>query len=306
MAENSRRNFLKSMALVGGTSLAGIDLLARESEFHPEAMGVLVDIGVCIGCRNCEHACKEAHNLPLGNCDGIHDREVFKEFRRPCPDALTVVNEFPNEKNSLLPYNVKYQCMHCNDPACASACIVGAFEKTKHGAVVWDTDKCIGCRYCMVACPFQVPTFEYEEALKPDISKCDFCYARTSKGALPACVQSCPVEALTYGSRPEVLRLAKKRIERNPDKYIDKVYGEVEVGGTSWLYIAPKEFEEYKFPKLGSDPAPGVTEAIQHGIFAYFIPPIALFAWLGGVMWMNKRKKEITASLNEEGEESHE
>jgi formate dehydrogenase iron-sulfur subunit len=306
MAENSRRNFLKSIALVGGTSLAGIDLLARESEFHPEAMSVLVDIGVCVGCRNCEHACKEAHNLPLGNCDGTHGREVFKEFRRPCPDALTVVNEFPNEENSLLPYNVKYQCMHCNDPACVSACIVGAFEKTKHGAVVWDSGKCIGCRYCMVACPFQVPTFEYEEALKPDISKCDFCYDRTSKGALPACVQSCPVEALTYGTRTEILRLARKRIERNPDKYIDKVYGEVEVGGTSWLYIAPKEFEEYKFPTLGEAPAPGVTEAIQHGIFAYFIPPIALFAWLGGVMWMNKRKKEITASLNEEEEESHE
>jgi Fe-S-cluster-containing dehydrogenase component len=261
-------------------------------------MGVLVDVGVCVGCRNCEYACKVAHNLPAQDNESYHNREVFDEFRRPSPTSLTVVNEFENPDNKLVPHNVKYQCMHCLEPGCASACIVGAFAKNSDGSVVWDTDKCIGCRYCMVACPFQVPTFEYDVALKPDIAKCDFCHSRTTDGLLPACVSKCPTEAITYGPREDILLLAKNRIKRYPDKYINHIFGEYEVGGTSWVYIAPVEFEKLKFPELGESPAPGVTEAIQHGIFAYFIPPLALFSWLGGVMWISNRKVKL-AEQNE-------
>ncbi|OGU56922.1 MAG: 4Fe-4S ferredoxin, partial [Ignavibacteria bacterium GWF2_33_9] len=268
-------------------------------------MGVLVDVSGCVGCRNCEYACKVAHNLPAKDNEDFHKREVFDEFRRPSPASLTVVNEFDNPMNPLVPHNAKYQCMHCLEPACASACIVGAFEKKGNGAIVWNSDKCIGCRYCMVACPFQIPTFEFEVALKPNIAKCDFCYSRTEKGLLPACVANCPTEAITYGPRDEILLLAKKRIERYPEKYINYIFGENEVGGTSWIYIAPIEFEKLKFPVLGDKPAPGVTEAIQHGIFSYFIPPLALFGWLGGVMWMQKRKQQVEIQENEK-EANHE
>lgn len=306
MTENSRRDFLKqlsitSCAIAGATTLPS---LGKEPE-HYERMGVLVDVGVCVGCRNCEYACKVAHDLPAEDNEAYHNREVFDEFRRPSPASLTVVNEFENPNNALIPYNVKYQCMHCVEPACASACIVGAFSRHKTGAVVWNTEKCIGCRYCMVACPFQIPTFEYEVALKPNIAKCDFCINRTKKGLLPACVSKCPTEAITYGPRDEIIQLAKNRIRRYPDKYINQVFGESEVGGTSWIYIAPIEFTKLKFPELGDKPAPGVTEAIQHGIFAYFIPPLALFSWLGGVMWLSKRKNELSA-INEEKEEPNE
>jgi Fe-S-cluster-containing dehydrogenase component len=181
--------------------------------------------------------------------------------------------------------------MHCDYPACVSACIVGAISKTENGSVVWDTDMCIGCRYCMVACPFQIPTFEYEKALDPKIVKCDFCIDRTNEGKIPACVNICPVEALTYGTREELITEARRRIKNNPDKYYNHIFGEHEVGGTSWLYLADKNLADSVFPKLGDNPAPGVSESIQHGLFAYFVPPIAVYALLGGIMWLTKDKE---------------
>ena len=258
-------------------------------------MGVLVDTTVCIGCRRCEWACKTAHGFHAGDIENYSDQSVFSEMRRPGNNVYTTVNQYENPEKPHLPINVKVQCMHCDHPACVSACIVGAFSKREDGSVIWDTGKCIGCRYCMIACPFQIPTFEYEKALEPDIHKCDFCSDRTKKDILPGCVEICPVEALIYGKRRELIEIAEKRIELYPDKYIDKIYGHTEVGGTSWLYLASKEFEQLDFPKLGINPAPGVSESIQHGIFAYFVPPIALYALLGGVMWISKtrgKKKE--------------
>ena len=256
-------------------------------------MGVLVDTTVCVGCRNCEWACKDAHNLPAGDIETYEDRKILESKRRPDTTALTVVNEYSHGKNSSLPIDVKVQCMHCDHPACVSACIVGAFTKHENGSVTWDTDKCIGCRYCMAACPFQVPAFEYDKAINPLIMKCDFCFDRTKEGKLPACVSICPVEALTYGKRNELVMIAKERIKRNPDRYVDHVFGETEVGGTSWMYLASKDFVELDFPKLGKNPAPGVSESIQHGIFAYFVPPVSLYALLGGIMWISKRRKEL-------------
>jgi formate dehydrogenase iron-sulfur subunit len=296
MSGKSRRDFLKSTALIG----AGITGLATSTAkagpknvLSEDRMGVLVDTTVCVGCRNCEWACKTAHDLPAGSLDSYENREILKTKRRPDETALTVVNEYSPGKNSNLPLDVKVQCMHCDHPACVSACIVGAFSKNENGSVTWDTSKCIGCRYCMVACPWQVPSFQYDKALNPLIMKCDFCFERTKEGKLPACVEICPVEALTYGPRTELIRIARERIKRNPDKYVDHILGEYEVGGTSWMYLSSKKFAELDFPKLGEKPAPGVSESIQHGIFAYFVPPVSLYALLGGIMWITKRRKEF-------------
>ncbi|GAB4296222.1 MAG: hypothetical protein Kow0098_19210 [Ignavibacteriaceae bacterium] len=294
MAKQNRRDFLKAAALIGAAT-AGVNKpvkAAPKNILSPDRMGVLVDTTVCIGCRNCEWACKKAHDLPAGSIDNYSDRSVFRKFRRPDEKALTVVNEFPNPDHPSLPIDVKVQCMHCDHPACVSACIVGAFSKEENGSVIWDTDKCIGCRYCMVACPFQIPSFEYFEALKPDIQKCDFCYSRTREGLLPACVDICPVEALLYGKRTELIEIARDRIRRHPEKYIDHIYGENEIGGTSWLYLASRDFKKLRMPELGKDPAPGVSESIQHGIFAYFVPPASLYALLGGIMWITRKRKE--------------
>ena len=295
MSGKSRRDFLKSTALIGA-GVAGISSTAKagpQNILSEDRMGVLVDTTVCVGCRNCEWACKDSHNLPAGNLDSYEDRKVLDSKRRPDHTALTVVNEYSSGKNSNLPVDVKVQCMHCDHPACVSACIVGAFSKHENGAVTWDTDMCIGCRYCMAACPFQVPAFEYDKALNPMIMKCDFCIERTKEGKVPACVSICPVEALTYGSRTELVKIARERIKRNPDRYVDHIFGEYEVGGTSWMYLASKDFAELDFPNLGKNPAPGVSESIQHGIFAYFVPPVSLYALLGGIMWISKRRKEL-------------
>jgi Fe-S-cluster-containing dehydrogenase component len=222
-------------------------------------------------------------------------------MRRPDESAFTVVNQYENEKEINSPANVKVQCMHCDHPACVSACIVGAFTKKENGSVVWDTDKCIGCRYCMVACPFQIPSFEYDKALNPQIMKCDFCFERTKEGLLPACVDICPVEALTYGPRSELIKIAREKIKKSPGTYFEHIYGENEVGGTSWLYLAAHDLAKAKaLPNLSTKPAPGVSESIQHGIFAYFVPPASLYALLAGIMWLNKKKKESAGGVEEQ------
>jgi Fe-S-cluster-containing dehydrogenase component len=291
----SRRAFLKAGTAVGAAVVGLTPAVAQagpKNVLSPDRMGVLVDTTVCIGCRNCEWACKTAHGLETPPIETYEDTTPLEHMRRPDDRSLTVVNRYSNPRNPELPYTVKVQCMHCDHPACVSACIVGALSKQENGAVIWDTDRCIGCRYCMVACPFQIPAFEYGKALNPSILKCDFCFERRKQAQLPACVESCPVEALTYGPREELVRVAKEKVKRLPDRYVNHVFGELEVGGTDWLYLAGTDFANLEFPKLGSKPAPGVSESIQHGIFAYFVPPVSLYALLGAMMWIARHSRD--------------
>ena len=292
MKNLSRRKFLKAAAIGASISTLGAATVkGADKTLSEDRIGILVDTEVCIGCRLCEWACRVAHNLPSGDLESYSDKAVFKEYRRLDSNSLTVVNEFENEKNSLLPVHVKVQCMHCEQPACVSACIVGAFTKLEDGSVIWNDDKCIGCRYCIVACQFQIPTYDYDKAIDPHIRKCDLCYDRRKIRQLPACVNICPNEVLLYGKRSDILKIAKDRIKRKPDVYVKHIYGEYEIGGTSWMYIASKNFEKLKMPSLGINPAPGISESIQHGIFAYFVPPVTLYAMLGLIMWLTKRRK---------------
>ena len=301
MKNLNRRNFLKTAALcASAVTLGASGVKAADKTLSDDRIGILVDTDVCVGCRHCEWACRTAHNLPSGDLEDYSDNSIFEKYRRPDKTSLTVVNKFPNDKNPLLPVFVKTQCMHCEQPACVSACIVGALKKNEDGSVTWDNDKCIGCRYCMVACQFQIPTYDWDKSIDPRIWKCDLCQDRRSKNKLPACVEICPTEALLFGKRSEILREAKTRIKRKPDTYIEHIYGEHEIGGTSWMYIAGKSFDELKMPPLGTNPAPGITEAIQHGIFAYFVPPVTLFALLGAMMWVTKWR---TGNNNEEGKD---
>lgn len=293
MKKFDRRDFLKR-SLLAGAGAAGLPALAAHAGpaniLSPGRMGVLVDTTVCIGCRNCEWACRQAHGLPTPPRAAYEDDRAFAGRRRPDDTALTVVNRHADPGDPGRPIPVKVQCMHCAHPACVSACIVGALSKGQDGAVVWNDDKCIGCRYCMVACPFQIPAFEFGRARQPRVMKCDFCAARRARGELPACVDICPVEALTYGPREELVNVARNRVRRNPGRYVNHIYGEYEVGGTDWLYLARADFARLDFPKLGDRPAPGVSESIQHGIFAYFVPPVSLYALLGVIMWVAKHR----------------
>ena len=228
------------------------------------------------------------------------------------PDAFTVVNQYAGLDSLDAPVHMKFQCMHCLHPACVSACLVKALTKASDGTVVYDAGKCIGCRYCMVACPFQVPSYEYERALTPRVRKCDLCYDRResaraassegeavstlkSNDLIPACAQMCPPQALTFGPREALLELAQAKIEARPEAYVNHIYGEHEVGGTAWLYLAPKSFEELGLPALGNLAPPAQTEKLQHAVFQYGIPPVLLFGFLGALMRTLKAPVEETS-----------
>ncbi len=293
-----RREFLKWVGLTGCSAFAAKDSIASSGDrlarsVSPDWKGVLVDTTLCIGCRKCEWACNKANNLPVKPLETFEDKSVFEEERRPNAGAYTMVNRYEGLREDGRPVDVKVQCFHCNDPACYSACIVTAFTKKENGAVVYDPWRCMGCRYCMVACPFQIPAYEYDNALAPAVRKCTFCFDRIEKpGGIPGCVEICPVQCLTFGKRTELLELARQTIAQHPDRYVDHIYGEHEAGGTSWLYLSSVPFEKIGFVSPGSDASPRLTESIQHGIFRYFIPPLSLYALLAGIMWLSREGKE--------------
>jgi len=288
-----RRKFFRTVG-VGVAACAAKPASAENSApVEREPCGMLVDTTVCIGCRKCEWACNQTHELSPKRLEEFEDFSVYEKERRMEADSYTVVNRYPNPRDPDKPIHVKVQCMHCLKPACASACLVGAFNIEDSGAVTYDAGKCMGCRYCLVACPFGVPTYEYDNPFNPRVMKCSFCHAEKIKeGKIPACAEICPPMALTFGKRSELLKLAREKIAAHPDKYINHIYGEHEVGGTCWLYLASKEFEELGLLSLGTDPVPALTEAIQHGIFKFGIPPLLLYGLLGAAMWSFRHREE--------------
>ena len=288
----SRRKFLGVTALSSATLLAGNSHAHEGDVDTSKLLGVLVDTVVCIGCRKCEWACNQEHGLSDKDLASFEDKSVFKKHRRPDKNSYTVVNEYHDPADPSKTYSMKVQCMHCVEPACLSACIVGAFEKSEKGPVIYDAWKCIGCRYCIVACPFQIPAYEYDNPLDPQVRKCTFCNERLERGEIPACVAICPNEALTFGPRQDLIDLAHSRFKANPGRYHEHVYGEHEVGGTSWMYLTAVDTKLTELPTLPEEPMPPLTETIQHGIFKSFVPPVALYALLGLIMHSNKDKDE--------------
>jgi Fe-S-cluster-containing dehydrogenase component len=250
---------------------------------HPkEFMGVLVDTTRCVGCRTCEAACADAHSLSVPD---ISDSSAFSKERATSVSQWTVVNRYETEKGEVF---AKRQCMHCNQPGCVAACLVKAMQKREEGPVTWDTN-CMGCRYCMPSCPFEIPKFEYGSAT-PRIQKCNMCWERLGKGEKPACVENCPEKALLYGSRKELIEEARRRIYQKPGEYISHIYGEHEVGGTGYLYLSKVPFEQIGFKTdLGTTPYPEFTKG-----FLYSVPLVLLLwpAFLIGVNTLTKKGEE--------------
>lgn len=294
-----RRSFLKVLAAAGVISalkgpdaaLAGVANLPG----YPNQFGVLVDTTVCIGCRRCEWACKESHKLPNQRPlkEYEKDQGVFLTHRRTHADAYTVVNRFANPRDPSKPIYVKKQCMHCYEPGCASSCFVKAFTKQPVGAVTYDASLCVGCRYCMAACPFDMPAYQYYNAFTPEVAKCNFCFDRIStQGGVPACVGMCPVETMTFGKRTDLIDLAHKKIRDNASKYVNHVYGEREVGGTSWLYLSPVPFDQIGFrTDLGTIPIPSMSKPFLSLVSPVFI---AIPALCMGFYSFKKRRDKIT------------
>ena len=245
---------------------------------QPIRKAVLVDLTRCIGCRACQVECK-AWN---GN-EGEKTSASASYTNPPAIDQNTFTQLRFVEHGGRWSF-VKSQCMHCLDPACASACPVGALVKSAEAAVGYDAGRCIGCRYCMAACPFGSIGYEWEK-LNPRVRKCSFCAERTADGLKPACVKTCPSGALTYGVRDELLKEAEKRIASG--RYINYIYGKDEAGGTSWLYISSVPFETLGFRmNVPKEPLPALTWASLSKI------PLAasgLFLGLGAIAYFRNR-----------------
>jgi Fe-S-cluster-containing dehydrogenase component len=291
----TRREFVRMAAaatvLAGGSVASGASGGHSGPPLDPDRMGVLVDLTRCVGCRRCEWACAEANENPHGSIDDCDDQSVFESTRRPTADQFCVVNRGEGSGDGEA-IHLKVQCMHCEHPPCVSACLVGAMQKDPCGTVHYDASRCIGCRYCMMACPFERLSYEYTKRFTPRVRKCEMCRHRTGAGLVPACVEICPVEALQYGRREDLLRIAHDRIARHPGAYVDRVYGEHEGGGTSWLYLSNRPFEEFAalgLPKLGDHSPAQLTEAIQHGVFRGFAAPVLLGALLATVNKVSKK-----------------
>lgn len=282
-----RRSFFKGLAVAATVAAVPSAAHARERvKTPPDAAGLLYDTTLCIGCKACVVACKEANDMPAdtdGYGGGLYDApEGLNELTR---NSIALYRE--DDEQSY----VKKQCMHCVDPACVGACMLGALRKGEQGIVWWEASTCVGCRYCQVACPFNVPKFEWA-SITPRIVKCELCRHRLKVGKQPACSEVCPRNAVIYGTRAELLDEAHRRLAAHPEKYVPKVYGETELGGTQVLYLSHVPFEKLGFRFQHDEGVPALQQTIQHGVYQGFVAPLALYGLLGAVMFRNRKKGE--------------
>jgi formate dehydrogenase iron-sulfur subunit len=285
-----RRDFVKTLGVIGLSALPLKQGNAQDGETGKEFFGVLVDTTRCVGCQNCSVVCAEANNLPEPDLDAM-----FQQVRTTSEKQWTLVNRFEVESREIF---VKKQCMHCNQPACVAACVSKALYKTDEGSVIWQESKCLGCRFCMISCPYEIPKFEYDQSV-PKIQKCIMCWERVRDGQQPVCVAECPEQALMFGTRRELLEEARTRIYANPDSYVHHIYGEHEVGGSSALYLSAVPFEQIGFrTDLGTKPYPEHTKT-----FLYSVPvvDILLPAFLLGLNAATKGEKQKSEGENGNG-----
>lgn len=241
--------------------------------------GMLIDVTKCKACEKCVAACVAKNGKDSSKAE--RDRAVLSDGLSS--ERLSTVIKVDEGRFT------KKSCMHCLEPSCVSACLVGGLTKTPEGPVVYDSDKCIGCRYCMLACPFHIPRYEWDKTV-PYVAKCDFCLDRIEQNKLPACVEACPEGALKFGQRDELLREAHNLINRYPQRYRNHVWGEKEFGGTSVMYISDVDLATMGWPESAAASIPSLTESLVHKT-----PFIGLGVAVGlvGLNWIVKRRNEL-------------
>jgi formate dehydrogenase iron-sulfur subunit len=257
-------------------------------------MSILTDVTKCIGCEKCVKACREQNHLPP---------DKPWRWQRNITDLSTsrwtTIERVKDEGEERF---ARRQCRHCLEPACVEACIVGALQKTPEGPVIYDRDICIGCRYCMIACPFEIPRYSWEDRV-PYVQKCNLCYERVkNEGKQPACTEACPAEATIFGERDELLAEARKRLAAEPGKYIQKIWGEREVGGTSVLLISdvPLELTDLVSADRDETPVPIRTFKILHHMPEVFVEMAVV---MGGIYWVIERREKLAAERAAEARE---
>lgn len=279
----NRRTALKGM-VVAGAAIAGVTpaRAAAPREAPADAVGLLYDATMCIGCKACVSACATANNLApdVSWSGGMYQAPLDLNAH-----TKTVVKLYRNEGE--LSY-MKAQCMHCVDPACVGACMLGALKKREFGIVSYDDSLCVGCRYCQMGCPYNVPKFEWQK-VSPRIVKCELCRQRLAEGKIPACAEVCPRKAVIFGKRADLLLEARRRIAEGGTKYVQKVYGETDGGGTQVLYLSHVPFEKLGLPVLGEESVATRARTVQHTVHKYFIAPSLLYAVLGALTLRNRK-----------------
>jgi formate dehydrogenase iron-sulfur subunit len=273
-----RRTFMTAVGVAAGTAAVGAEAQANTGSVDQQS-AILVDLTKCIGCKSCEVACAEANGLPEPDVSLVGSDIPASARRLTSDKERTVVNRFETTAGDVF---VKSQCMHCVQPACAAACLTRALYKTPEGPVIWRESKCMGCRFCMVSCPFDAPKFEYYSAV-PKIQKCQMCFDRVKDGGKPACVENCGGDALTFGKRGELLEMARQRIYQSPGQYVSHIYGEHEAGGTSILYISGAPFDQLGFrTDLGTEALPERTRPFLTAV------PLVLTLWPAGLLALRR------------------
>ncbi len=305
----SRRDLLKGAAVAGAATALAAEAEAREPvPGRPDALGMLFDSTLCVGCRACQTACKAANDLPadaVAAGGGVYDAPSDLNAT-----TKNVIKSF-GDGGARHQY-MKQQCMHCVDPSCVSVCMMGALhkegegkrlldfeQKNGSGVVLYDKGLCVGCRYCQIGCAFNVPKFEWNDAL-PRIVKCELCRHRgdpKKTGPLavanPACCEVCPRGAIVFGRREELLAKARARLAGDPGRYNPRIFGETDGGGTQVLYLtaAGVSFQDLGLPSLPEESSAHFSETVSHAPYLHGVTPVALYAAMAFVISRNKKKE---------------
>lgn len=293
----SRRDVLKSIGTGAAVAAAGATTAqasARNPQAPTDAIAMLYDATVCIGCKACVAACTTANGLIPDTTLSGGIWQMPSDLNAQTKNIIMLAKD--GDKNSF----VKRQCMHCVDPACVSGCPFKSLTKGKYGIVEWDPYRCVGCRYCEISCPYDVPRFEWAK-FNPKIVKCEFCKHRLDEGQQPACTEACPVGAVIFGTRQQLLATAKQRIEANPGKYYqNRVYGEGDLGGTQVLYLSHLPFEKLGLPEVGTESRAHYGSKVHSVVYKGMAIPIALYAVL--VAAIKRRYKVMEEEARHEAE----
>jgi Fe-S-cluster-containing dehydrogenase component len=286
----NRRNLLKLSVLAGGAAAIAAPTGAKATTLNkvsPEAVGMLYDSTRCIGCKACVVACREANELPTAQTEADGGRHDMQQELNG--NTKNVIKLYRDEANPSTFAFMKQQCMHCIDPSCASVCMLTALKKDETtGIITYDPNGCIGCRYCQIACPYNVPKFEWAKAT-PKIVKCELCRHLLAKGEKPGCCRVCPRAAVIYGKYEDLKKEAHARVAAEPKRYSPKIFGETDGGGTQVLYLTSPSvsFEKLGLPDLGEASPAYASEKLQAGIYQGFATPAILFVGLAGAVLKN-------------------
>ena len=329
-----RRDFLKGAA--GGMALLALDGQDAQAmtvqALPPEALGILFDSTLCVGCNACMTSCKEANNMPPDFAEG---QDIWDQPVDLSPNTLNIIKKFTNGTGETKDAEVdgyafiKRQCLHCIDPSCVTACPVSALLKDKNtGIVTYNKNACIGCRYCQVACPYNIPKFDFDH-IYPVIVKCQLCDHLIAEGKVSACCSACPTGASLFGKVADLNVETRRRLQMVPGtiyeypvtsidsgvthsypapEYIPHVYGEDELGGTQVMYMSAVGFDKFALPAFPKESFVSMSSGIQYAIYKGMVYPLVVLAGLVFMVKKNTQQEETknAEKAKDKKEENHE